>query len=179
METRGKLNKDAAKLTRLEERRDSLFEFIDVRLNPSVLSVSELLPRFNRKFEVFGRPLRPAFRCFRSARTIESGIDLDRIEVPRIELQFVGSCEWIKQSCPRTGPCAGWIAPAPGSDSQDTCIILGFNEKAACHWLADFSDGRVVCRLRRSHHAGCPIAQNEKPHNDRHNRAAGKGKEHH
>src|SRR5262245_46455491 len=178
-ETRGKLKKNAAKFPRFEEWCDSLSEFLDVRLNPTVFFVRELLPRFDRKFEVFGRPLCPALRRFRSARPIESGIDLDCIEVPRIELQFVGSCEWIKQSCPRTWSRVGWIAPAAGSDSQYTCIILGSNEKAACHWLADFSDGRVVCRLRRSLHAGRAIAQNEKPHDDRNNRAACKGQEHH
>jgi hypothetical protein len=96
METRGKLEKDAAEFPGLEKRRNSLLELVDVRLDPSIFFMCELLPRFDSEFEIFGSPIRPAFRRLWSTRTIKSGIDLDCIEVTRIELQFVGSRQWIE-----------------------------------------------------------------------------------
>src|SRR5262249_35696463 len=98
--TRRKLKKNAPELAGFGERRDALFEFVDICLGPSVFLVCELLPGFDSELEVVWRPLRPTLRSFRSAWPVKRGIDFHCVEVPRIELQFIGPRERIEESCP-------------------------------------------------------------------------------
>ena len=96
----GKLKQQAPKLLRLSQWRNARFEFLDFGSSPFGFAVSELLPHLQGELEVVGRAFCPAFGCLRRAGTIERGIDLDGIEVTRIELQLVSFLEGIKNTCP-------------------------------------------------------------------------------
>ena len=96
----GKLKQQASKLLRLGQWRDARLEILDFQGSPFGFAVSELLPHLHRELEVVRRAFCPAFRCPRSAGTIERGIDLDGIEVTRVELQLVGFLEGIKNARP-------------------------------------------------------------------------------
>ena len=89
----------------------------------------ELLPYLDRKIEILGSTLRPGLGGFWNARSVESGIDLDGVEVPRIKLQLIGFGEGVKDTCPRAGSSAGRIAPPAGSDAPDARIFRGILEK--------------------------------------------------
>jgi hypothetical protein len=60
---------------------------------------------------------------------LESGIDLESVEVPRIKLQLFGFRERVKDTCPRAGSSAGWIAPPAGSNAPDARIFRAILEK--------------------------------------------------
>ena len=96
----GKLKQQASKLLRLGQWRDARLEILDFQGSPFGFAVSELLPHLHRELEVVRRAFCPAFGCLRSAGTIERGIDLDGIEVTRVELQLVGFLEGIKNARP-------------------------------------------------------------------------------
>src|SRR6516225_5312990 len=91
----------------------------------------ELLPCLYRELEIGGSPFCPALRRFRITRPVKSGIDLDDIEVSRIELQLVGLEQRVEHACPRTRS-RGWrIAPSARTDAQNACIVVRFFEEVA------------------------------------------------
>ena len=85
---------------RLDERLDTGFEFIGLTGRPLVFVMRQLLPDLDGKLKIIGRTFRPTPGCFGIAGTVKGGIDLDDIEVSRVELQFVRFHQRIKQAGP-------------------------------------------------------------------------------
>ena len=100
MEARRKLEQDAAKFLRLNDRQDAFLEFINSFNSPFRFLMRELLPSLNGKFKVCRCALDPAFRCLRRARPVERGVDFNDIEVSRIELQLIRFRNGIKNTSP-------------------------------------------------------------------------------
>ena len=83
----------------------------------------ELLPDFDGKFKVGRRPFCPALSGFRRARTVESGINFDGIEITRVELQLIGFCKRVEDPGPRAGTGVRRVAPAASPDTPDAGVI--------------------------------------------------------
>ena len=81
--------------------------------------------------EIIRRAFGPAFRSLRATGPIKCRVDLDRIEVSRIELQLIPLQERIKDARPRSGAGVGRIAPATRADAEDSRIIGTFAEEIA------------------------------------------------
>jgi hypothetical protein len=62
--------------------------------------MSELLPCFDSEFEVVGGSPGPTLGSFGVAWPVESRIDLNRVEVPGIELQFVCFQKRVEETGP-------------------------------------------------------------------------------
>src|SRR5436190_15989907 len=146
-EARGKLKQNATELVRLNQRQYALFELFNFDSRPFVFVVSELLPGLDRELEISRRALRPTFRSRCGARPIKSGIDLDRVKVSRIELEFVRFRQRIEHTGPRAWPSIRRITPTTRSDTPYPCIILRLDEEIACYWITAFLSRHCVCRI--------------------------------
>ena len=96
----GKLKQQTSKLFRLGQRRNAGFKFIKLLGSPSRFIVRKPLPNLDGEFEIIRGTFRPAFSRLRAGRPIKRGIDLDGVEVPRVELELVGFLEGIKNAGP-------------------------------------------------------------------------------
>src|SRR5690606_10424741 len=133
-EAGGKLREQGAELAGGRERIDRGAEFVDV-LRPEVqrigagrllehLGVRELLKEFERELEVGRRALRPAGGRRGRRHAIERRVDLDGVEVVRVEAEFVElaastrttSCRRVEDPVP--GPFTRWVAPAGRPDAD-------------------------------------------------------------
>ena len=85
---------------RLDQGQDTGSKFLSLAGRPFVFVMRELLPDFDRKLEIIRRAFGPALSRFGITWPVKRGIDLDDVEVPRIELQFVRFQEGIKQAGP-------------------------------------------------------------------------------
>ena len=105
--------------------------------------MGELLPNFDGKFEIVGCSFGPTLGSFGVTRAVESGVDLNGIEVSRIKLQLIRLQERIKESRPGAGSRAGRIAPSAGTNADSACGILRFLKKVSRYWIryADFFPG--------------------------------------
>ena len=131
LEACGKLKQQTSELFRLRQRRDAGSEFLHFRPGPFGLTVRELLPQLDCKFEIVRRPLSPAFGCLGATGPIERGIDLDDVEVPRVKLQLVGFLEGVKNAGPRTGAGTRRITPTARTNADDARGIRRFVKKVA------------------------------------------------
>jgi len=80
-----KLKENATELAGFSNRGDSLPELVHIARKPEFLCMGELLPCFHRELEALGSSIDPILSGLRRARTIESGVDFDRVEIPRVE----------------------------------------------------------------------------------------------
>jgi len=100
LEACGKLKQQTSKLFRLGQRRNAGFKFIKLLGSPSRFIVRKPLPNLDGEFEIIRGAFRPAFSRLRAGRPIKRGIELDGVEVPRVELELVGFLEGIKNAGP-------------------------------------------------------------------------------
>ena len=65
------MKKEATEFRSFGERSDSRFEFFDICRSPLPFAMGELLPGFDREFEIVRGSLRPTLGGFRITRPIE------------------------------------------------------------------------------------------------------------
>ena len=80
LEAGWKLKQNAPELFGLDQRQNPGLEFFDFGGRPIPFFVRELLPGFDREFEILRGPFRPAFRGLRGARAVKGGVDLNSVE---------------------------------------------------------------------------------------------------
>src|SRR3954471_14223277 len=80
--------------------------------------MSELLPQLDRELEVVRDFGRPRLGRVLVGRAIEGAIDLDGIEVARVEIQLVGVLELGRVERAVPGAIALRVAPARGADIE-------------------------------------------------------------
>jgi hypothetical protein len=98
--------------------------------------MGELLPDFDRKFEIGGCSFGPTLGSFGITRPVKGGVDLNGVEVPRIKSQFVRLQKRIKETCPGARPRTRRITPSACTDAENACVVLRLLKEVRRCWVS-------------------------------------------